>query len=1103
MSAKAIREFDGKRILSNALPAFHLEKHFAQISATTAADDKDEFFAAIERENAWLLSLGDVKLVVKPDQLIKRRGKANLLLLNATWDQVKEWVWERINKPIQVETVTGVLSHFIVEPFVRHSGADEHYVCIVSNRTGEEILFYHEGGVDVGDVDQKAMRLQVPLETSVTESEVTAGLLASVEDARKEILAKFLVSMLETFRALHFVYMEINPIVLVGDQISVLDMAAKVDETASFLVGDKWGELEFPPAFGRAKFPEEEFIQDLDSKTGASLKLTILNHTGRIWTMVAGGGASVVYADTIADLGFGHELANYGEYSGAPSEAHTYHYAKTILDLMTRDYDDRGKLLIIGGGIANFTDVAMTFKGIIRAIHEYQHKLKENKVHIWVRRGGPNYQEGLQLLRDVGEHTGVAIEVFGPETHITAIVPMALGLIEPPSAAAAQAAPQHSASSSKAAKGSAPSSEANSDSESPNGDSDDVFAAAKPAAEKTVVPVIQDEGIVRMNTKTRCIVYGLQQRAVQGMLDFDYLCKRETPSVAAMIFPFSPNHYLKFYWGTSERLIPVFQDLKEAVKKYPDVSVLVNFSSFRSVFSSTLEALECESLKTHAIIAEGVPEAQTRLIIKKAQEKNVGIIGPATVGGIKPGCLRIGNTGGMLDNIVQSKLYRPGSVAYVSKSGGMSNELNNIISQTSDGVYEGVAIGGDKYPGSTFIQHLLRYESNPEVKMMVLLGEVGGTDEFDVCRAIQSGKITKPVVAWCIGTCAKIFPFEVQFGHAGACATGESETASAKNAALAAAGAIVPENFDQFGRAIRQVYDKLVGEGVIVPRPEVPVPKVPMDYAWAKNLGLIRKPANFISSITDDRGEELRYAGMPISHVFEQDMGIGGVIGLLWFKRRLPAYASKFIEMVLMVTADHGPAVSGAHNTIVTARAGKDLISSLVSGLLTIGPRFGGALDMAAEMFSSAYDSGVSAADFVNNMKNQNELIMGIGHRIKSLSNPDKRVTIIKEYAMEHFPATDVLKFALDVEQVTTKKRSNLILNVDGCIAVCFVDLLRNCGAFTREEADEQIAHGCLNGLFVLGRSMGFIGHFLDQKRLKQPLYRHPWDDISYLEDDM
>jgi ATP citrate (pro-S)-lyase len=117
-----------------------------------------------------------------------------------------------------------------------------------------------------------------------------------------------------------------------------------------------------------------------------------------------------------------------------------------------------------------------------------------------------------------------------------------------------------------------------------------------------------------------------------------------------------------------------------------------------------------------------------------------------------------------------------------------------------------------------------------------------------------------------------------------------------------------------------------------------------MDFTWAKKLGLVRKPANFISSISDDRGDELEYAGMPISEVFEKDLGVGGVLSLLWFRRLLPPYAAKFIDMILMVTADHGPAVSGAHNTIVSARAGKDLVSSLASGLLTIGPRFGGAL---------------------------------------------------------------------------------------------------------------------------------------------------------------
>jgi succinyl-CoA synthetase beta subunit len=82
--------------------------------------------------------------------------------------------------------------------------------------------------------------------------------------------------------------------------------------------------------------------------------------------------------------------------------------------------------LVIGGGIANFTDVANTFKGIVRALKEYKTKLQENKVKIFVRRGGPNYKEGLRIMKELGNELGVPIEVYGPETHMTKIVSMAL-----------------------------------------------------------------------------------------------------------------------------------------------------------------------------------------------------------------------------------------------------------------------------------------------------------------------------------------------------------------------------------------------------------------------------------------------------------------------------------------------------------------------------------------------------------------------------------------------------------------------------------------------------------------------------------------------------
>ena len=407
-----------------------------------------------------------------------------------------------------------------------------------------------------------------------------------------------------------------------------------------------------------------------------------------------------------------------------------------------------------------------------------------------------------------------------------------------------------------------------------------------------------------------------------------------------------------------------------------DVDTIVNFASSRSVYQSTMELMEYPQVKSIAIIAEGVPERRAREILHVAKKKGIEIIGPATVGGIKPGAYKIGNTGGMMDNIVASKLYRPGSVAYVSKSGGMSNELNNIISQNSDGVYEGIAIGGDRYPGTTFIDHMLRYQDDPNTKILLLLGEVGGVEEYRVIEAVKSGRITKPIVAWAIGTVAGMLKTEVQFGHAGSFANSQLETAAVKNKSMKDAGFYVPDTFEDLPSVLASVYKDMISKGAITPASEPSVPKIPIDYSWAQELGLIRKPAAFISTISDDRGQELLYAGMPISDVFKDNIGIGGVMSLLWFRRRLPDYASRFLEMVLMLTADHGPAVSGAMNTIITTRAGKDLISALVSGLLTIGSRFGGALDGAAEEFTKAYDKGMSPRTFVDTMRKENKLSM-------------------------------------------------------------------------------------------------------------------------------
>ncbi|KAF7558780.1 hypothetical protein G7046_g5374 [Stylonectria norvegica] len=473
MSAKSIFEADGKAILNyhltraatikpSPLPAPTKHNPPARLASLFFPEDAnvDDVLDQAEVTYPWLLQPG-AKFVAKPDQLIKRRGKSGLLALNKPWAEAKAWVAARAGKEQKVETVTGVLRHFLVEPFVPHPQDTEYYININSVRDGDWILFTHEGGVDVGDVDEKAEKLLIPVDLTEYPSneEIASALLTKVPKGLHNVLVDFITRLYAVYVDSQFTYLEINPLVVIPNAektsaaVHFLDLAAKLDQTADFECGVKWaiarspaalgltnvapsGEkvsidagppMDFPAPFGRELTKEEAYIADLDAKTGASLKLTVLNPTGRIWTLVAGGGASVVYADAIASAGFADELANYGEYSGAPTESQTYHYARTVLDLMLRaPQSDKGKVLFIGGGIANFTNVASTFKGVIKALRDYATQLIEHKVQIWVRRAGPNYQEGLKNMKAATQELGLSAKIFGPEMHVSGIVPLAL-----------------------------------------------------------------------------------------------------------------------------------------------------------------------------------------------------------------------------------------------------------------------------------------------------------------------------------------------------------------------------------------------------------------------------------------------------------------------------------------------------------------------------------------------------------------------------------------------------------------------------------------------------------------------------------------------------
>ena len=424
MAERGISEYDAKRLLAKALPEFSGGRFKYETRPVLVGPDID--LKNLANEHWWLET---ERLVVKPDQLFGKRGKNNLLYVNKTWEEAKDWIQERMNKETTIVQTTGqttgVLTHFLVEPFVPHE--DEYYVAITTHRDKDTIHFSLMGGVDIEEVWETVATLDIPIVSSIDDMDVL-GFLPDELGEKKTIVGDFIRVLYNIVVDYHFTYLELNPFTFVGNAVVPLDAVAKLDDYASFQCAEKWGSLKFPSPFGLLRTKEEEYVAQLDSKTGASLKLTILNPKGTVWKLVAGGGASVIYADTVADLGYAEELANYGEYSGDPSTELTYEYTKTILDLMTqeRNPDGKPKSLLIGGGIANFTDVAATFTGIIQAIEERVAALKKANVKIYVRRGGPNYKEGLEKMRSMGKRLGLPVDVYGPETHMTKIVSMAL-----------------------------------------------------------------------------------------------------------------------------------------------------------------------------------------------------------------------------------------------------------------------------------------------------------------------------------------------------------------------------------------------------------------------------------------------------------------------------------------------------------------------------------------------------------------------------------------------------------------------------------------------------------------------------------------------------
>ncbi|MDO8523614.1 MAG: ATP citrate lyase citrate-binding domain-containing protein [bacterium] len=346
------------------------------------------------------------RFVIKVDQGIKKRFKQGLVAIDQPAAALPKVIasWKKKD-----------FTRFLAEPYLPHDESEEKYLSLERVRDGIRMLYGDSGGIDI-EAHPEAVR---------------TFFLASPQDAAEAARStglpkKFLENLLQVFEENFFSFLEINPLVLRGPDVYLLDAAALVDSAGAFFVRNSWKEGDIVES--KTKHPSEERVQALGKTTPASVKLNVVNPDGSLFFLLSGGGGSIVIADEAALKGAEKKIGNYGEYSGGPTREETYLYAREIVTLLLAS-NAKKKALVIAGGVANFTDVKETFSGIIDALSEKAPSLRKKQVKVFVRRGGPNEEAGLSAMRVFLKKEKLIGSVHGSDSPITSAVDEAIRFV--------------------------------------------------------------------------------------------------------------------------------------------------------------------------------------------------------------------------------------------------------------------------------------------------------------------------------------------------------------------------------------------------------------------------------------------------------------------------------------------------------------------------------------------------------------------------------------------------------------------------------------------------------------------------------------------------
>ncbi|MGC8893292.1 MAG: succinate--CoA ligase subunit alpha [candidate division WOR-3 bacterium] len=228
--------------------------------------------------------------------------------------------------------------------------------------------------------------------------------------------------------------------------------------------------------------------------------------------------------------------------------------------------------------------------------------------------------------------------------------------------------------------------------------------------------------------------------------------------------------------------IPVFNTVAEAVRETGANTSCIFVPAFAG-YDAILEAADA-GVKLVVAVTEGIPSGDMERAVRFLDERGVKLIGPNCPGIISPGKAKVG--------ILPGRIFAPGPVGLISRSGTLTYEVVAHLTEHGLGQTTAIGMGGDPIIGLKFTDYLEMFADDPETEAVVIIGEIGGTDEQDAARFIKE-RFGKPVVAFIAGRTA---PAEKRMGHAGAIISGSEGTAEEKIRAFAEAGvptAALPE----------------------------------------------------------------------------------------------------------------------------------------------------------------------------------------------------------------------------------------------------------------------------------------------------------------------